>query len=192
MRATEAVGEARRVMEICNACRYCEGYLRGLPGDGAAARVRRRRSRLSRQSLPRLPRLLLRLPVRAAARIAASTCPRTLRRGARRDLRGYAWPAPLRAAVPAQRRRRVARDRARHRARLLTAMLDKPSGAVRRARPRARRVLRRHPAMGDAGPRRHRQFRLCAGGAGMAAANSGAMPARSVRRFRSATRCGMC
>ncbi len=26
MRATEAVGEARRVMEICNACRYCEGF----------------------------------------------------------------------------------------------------------------------------------------------------------------------
>jgi citrate/tricarballylate utilization protein len=31
MRATEAVGEARRVMEICNACRYCEGFCAVFP-----------------------------------------------------------------------------------------------------------------------------------------------------------------
>jgi len=31
MRETEAVGEARRQMEICNACRYCEGYCAVFP-----------------------------------------------------------------------------------------------------------------------------------------------------------------
>jgi citrate/tricarballylate utilization protein len=31
MRATEAVAEARRVMEICNACRYCEGFCAVFP-----------------------------------------------------------------------------------------------------------------------------------------------------------------
>ncbi|MDE2575507.1 MAG: tricarballylate utilization 4Fe-4S protein TcuB [Rhodospirillales bacterium] len=31
MRETEAVGEARRAMEICNACRYCEGYCAVFP-----------------------------------------------------------------------------------------------------------------------------------------------------------------
>jgi citrate/tricarballylate utilization protein len=31
MRATEAVGEARRLMEICNACRYCEGFCAVFP-----------------------------------------------------------------------------------------------------------------------------------------------------------------
>lgn len=31
MRETEATGEARRQMEICNACRYCEGYCAVFP-----------------------------------------------------------------------------------------------------------------------------------------------------------------
>ncbi|MGA3304670.1 MAG: tricarballylate utilization 4Fe-4S protein TcuB [Stellaceae bacterium] len=31
MRANEAVAEARRVLEICNACRYCEGYCAVFP-----------------------------------------------------------------------------------------------------------------------------------------------------------------
>jgi citrate/tricarballylate utilization protein len=31
MRATEAVAEARRALEICNACRYCEGYCAVFP-----------------------------------------------------------------------------------------------------------------------------------------------------------------
>ncbi|MBS0558997.1 MAG: tricarballylate utilization 4Fe-4S protein TcuB [Proteobacteria bacterium] len=31
MRATEAAAEARRVMEICNACRYCEGFCAVFP-----------------------------------------------------------------------------------------------------------------------------------------------------------------
>lgn len=31
MRETEAVAEARRAMEICNACRYCEGYCAVFP-----------------------------------------------------------------------------------------------------------------------------------------------------------------
>ena len=43
------------------------GPLRGVPGDGDAPRVFRRRPQLSRQSLPRLRRLLHRLPVLAAA-----------------------------------------------------------------------------------------------------------------------------
>ena len=43
------------------------GPLRGVSGDGNAPRVFRRRPQLSRQSLPRLRRLLHRLPVLAAA-----------------------------------------------------------------------------------------------------------------------------
>ena len=43
------------------------GPLRGVSGDGDAPRVFRRRPQLSRQSLPRLRRLLHRLPVLAAA-----------------------------------------------------------------------------------------------------------------------------
>ena len=39
MQETDAVKNARREMEICNACRYCEGFLRGLPGGGTASRV---------------------------------------------------------------------------------------------------------------------------------------------------------
>src|SRR5258708_19937897 len=31
MRATEATADARRFMEICNACRYCEGYCAVFP-----------------------------------------------------------------------------------------------------------------------------------------------------------------
>src|SRR6202161_1822164 len=31
MRTNEAVAEARRVLEICNACRYCEGYCAVFP-----------------------------------------------------------------------------------------------------------------------------------------------------------------
>ena len=31
MRATETVAEARRVMEVCNACRYCEGFCAVFP-----------------------------------------------------------------------------------------------------------------------------------------------------------------
>ena len=45
------------------------GLLRGVSGDGAAADVREGGPALSRQPLPQLRRVLLRLPVRAAARV---------------------------------------------------------------------------------------------------------------------------
>ena len=81
-------------MTICNACRYCEGLVRGVSGDGDAPHLRRRRSQLSRQSLPPLRRLLLRLPVFAAARVRRQRAGGA-RQAAQRQLRDYAWPRVL-------------------------------------------------------------------------------------------------
>ena len=67
MRATEAVGEARRVMEICNACRYCEGFCAVFPAMTLKREFADGRSVVPGEPVPRLPRLLLRVPIRAAA-----------------------------------------------------------------------------------------------------------------------------
>ncbi len=37
---TEPEAEVERVMQVCNACRYCEGFLRSISGDDPAARIR--------------------------------------------------------------------------------------------------------------------------------------------------------
>src|SRR5579875_2226970 len=88
------------------------GLLRGVPGDGAAARFRQGGSELSRPSLPRLPRLLLRLPIRAAARVRGQRAKR-LRAAPRRNLPRIRLAAAACGAVPAQRRRGVADRRRR-------------------------------------------------------------------------------
>ena len=64
---TDNETEVARQMQICNACRYCEGLLRGVSGHDAPARIRQGRHQLPRQPLPQLRRVLPRLPVRAAA-----------------------------------------------------------------------------------------------------------------------------
>ena len=80
-------------MTICNCLPLLRGLLRGLPGDGAAARLRGWRHDLPGQPLLRLPGLLLRLPVRAAARVRGERAA-GLRRDPRRHLPGlYAGPA---------------------------------------------------------------------------------------------------
>ncbi|SUG78959.1 citrate utilization protein B [Salmonella enterica subsp. enterica] len=37
---TEPEAEVERVMQVCNACRYCGRFLRGISGDDPAARIR--------------------------------------------------------------------------------------------------------------------------------------------------------
>ena len=63
------IKDGERQMTICNACRYCEGYCAVFPAMELRRDLHQSRPHLSRQSLLRLPRLLLRLPVRAAARV---------------------------------------------------------------------------------------------------------------------------
>ncbi len=36
---TEPEAEVERVMQVCNACRYCEGFLRRVPGDDSATGI---------------------------------------------------------------------------------------------------------------------------------------------------------
>ena len=54
---------------ICNACRYCEGFCPVFRAIETRRDFAQGRRLLSREPLPRLPRLLLRLHVHAAARI---------------------------------------------------------------------------------------------------------------------------
>ena len=61
--------EAARMVGICNSCRYCEGYCAVFPGNRAPHRFRPRRSGLPGESMPQLRRVLLSVPIRAAARV---------------------------------------------------------------------------------------------------------------------------
>ena len=89
----DLINEGERQLTICNACRYCEGYCAVFPAMELRRTLRREGRRLSRQPLLRLPRLLLRLPVHAAARLRDQPAG-GLRRDARRDLPGVlAGPA---------------------------------------------------------------------------------------------------
>ena len=56
-------------MTVCNSCRYCEGLCAVFPAMEMRRAFAGRRSQLPRQSLSWLRRLLLRLPVLAAARV---------------------------------------------------------------------------------------------------------------------------
>ena len=86
MRETEAITNARREVEICNACRYCEGFCAVFP----ALELRREFSAGDLSYLANLCHncrgCLLRLPVRAAARMGHQH-PAHDGRGARGKLR---------------------------------------------------------------------------------------------------------
>ena len=92
-----AAGRSRPADDGLQFLPLLRGTLRGVPGHGDAPRVPRRRSQLPRQSLPWLRRLLLRLPVLAAARIQRQRAARRWRSRAPSPTR----PMPGRAPSPA-------------------------------------------------------------------------------------------
>ena len=135
-----------RVLQICNACRYCEGYLRGVSGDGAAARVRRRPTCTT---WPTCATTAARACTPASTRRRTSS-PSTCRArwpGARAQTYAeYAWPRGARRAVPAQRPDAGAGAGGRPGA-VPGAAAGAPGRAV--ARAAGRRLLRRVPARPD-------------------------------------------
>ena len=94
---TPAMVEARRAMEVCNACRYCEGFCAVFP----AMELRREFAAGDLNYLANLchscTRLLLRLPVRAAARVRHQRAPRAGRGARTRATPSMPGPAPLAA-----------------------------------------------------------------------------------------------
>ena len=82
-------------MQVCNACRYCEGFCAVFPAMERRLDVRKARPALPRQSLPQLRRVLLRLPVRAAARVRTSTSRATSPRFAPRPTAATPGPGSL-------------------------------------------------------------------------------------------------
>ena len=119
MPSDEVLREGERVMTVCNACRYCEGYCPVFPAMEQRLAVRARRPDLPRQSVPQLRRVPVRLPVRAAARVRRSTCRRRWPQIRLRSYEEYCWPKALGRRVQASRRR----DDARCRSRLLDGVL---------------------------------------------------------------------
>ena len=61
--------KSSRQMQICNACRYCEGFCAVFPAMTRRLEFDAADVALPRQSLSQLRRLPARLPVRAAARV---------------------------------------------------------------------------------------------------------------------------
>ena len=138
-RFDEVLREGERVMTVCNACRYCEGYCPVFPAMEQQVAVRARRPDLPRQSLSQLRRVPVRLPVRAAARVRRSTCRTTLARIRLLSYEEYSWP---KAAGAAFRHHGVATTLAV--IALLTGVLARADDAVRRAAssgPRARTAI---------------------------------------------------
>ena len=127
------------------------GAVRGVPGDGDAPRLRRRRPQLPRQSLPRLRRLLRRLPVLAAARIQRQRAA-DAGAGAGRVLRRLCLAARARPACSRATGWRSASVAALSRGRVHPRLrrLARPGGAVRRPH-RAGRVLPADAAQRDGG-----------------------------------------
>ena len=149
MRIRDARQDARPRAADLQRLPLLRGLLRGLPGHGAAARVRGRRSQLPGQPLPRLPRLLLRLPVRAAARVRRQPAARRSPSCAPRPTRNTPGPGPRAgpsAATARWCRWSIALGIAL--VLLLTGLLGDAGGALRRAH-RPRRVLRGDPVVGD-------------------------------------------
>ena len=94
--------EVARVMQICNACRYCEGFCAVFPAMTRRLEFGKADVTLPRQPLPQLRRLPARVPVRAAARIRRQRAAGD-GEGARANLRGIRVAAGVRRALPAQR-----------------------------------------------------------------------------------------
>ena len=80
------------MLQICNACRYCEGFCAVFPAMTRRLRVRRGRRALPRQPVPQLRRLPARLPVRAAARVRGQRAA-AMAQVRRETYADYAWPA---------------------------------------------------------------------------------------------------
>jgi citrate/tricarballylate utilization protein len=89
------------MMQICNACRYCEGFCAVFPAMTRRLQFSRGRRALPGQPVPQLRRLPARLPVRAAARV----CRQRAAAMAQVRVRPMpTMPGPRRwAPVPAQR-----------------------------------------------------------------------------------------
>ena len=96
MRATDTVVEARRVMEICNACRYCEGYCAVFP----AMELRREFSNADLSYLANLChdcRGCFYACQYAPPHEFNLNLPRTFAELRAETYREYAWPGPLAA-----------------------------------------------------------------------------------------------
>ena len=106
---SELTREGARVMSVCNACRYCEQYCPVFPAMEQRLTFATADLELSREPLPRLRRMPVRVPVRAAARVrdqraadvrARCACSRTSStRGPRRSARRFAAKASLTALL---------------------------------------------------------------------------------------------
>ena len=93
----------RGMLQICNACRYCEGFCAVFPAMTRRLEFDQRRRPLPRQPVPQLRRLPARVPVRAAARVRRQRAAARWRGCARETYVEYAWPRALRRALRAQR-----------------------------------------------------------------------------------------
>ncbi|MGH6968222.1 MAG: tricarballylate utilization 4Fe-4S protein TcuB [Stellaceae bacterium] len=96
MRATDAVAEARRAMQICNACRYCEGYCAVFP----AMELRREFSNADLSYLANLChdcRGCFYACQYAPPHEFNINLPRTFAQLRTETYQEYAWPAPLAA-----------------------------------------------------------------------------------------------
>ena len=154
MLATENLREAARLMTICNACRYCEGLCAVFPAMEMRRTFARRRPQLSRQSLPRLRRLLFRLPVFAAARIQRQRAGR-VHQAAQRQLRGLRLAGCLFRRLRQQRPcRHLARGAEHGRLHRRLCRLVGSGGAVG---AQCRRFLQSDAAFCDGGDLRRRR-----------------------------------
>jgi citrate/tricarballylate utilization protein len=89
-----AEAEVARQMQICNACRYCEGFCAVFPAMTRRLEFGKADMHFPGQPVPQLRRLPARLPVRAAARVCGQ---RAAGHGAVRGqtYADYAWPPAL-------------------------------------------------------------------------------------------------
>ena len=153
MRETEAVGDARREMEICNACRYCEGFCAVFP----AMELRREFAAADLSYLANLChdcRGCYYACQYAPPHEWGINVPRSFAEVRAKATQEYAWPQPLARAVPAQRRGGVAGRPPLGIALvlLLTTMLaPRRTSFTRRTPVAAGSFYDGHPAVGDAG-----------------------------------------
>ena len=81
-RPMNSTDEAERVLRICTACMYCDGLCAVFPAIAGKHDFDADRPELPRQPLPQLPRLLLCLPIRAAAPVRRQPAADARRRAA--------------------------------------------------------------------------------------------------------------
>ena len=95
MSLTELVARAEKNMQICNACRYCGGLLRGISRHGATPHVRRERSALSGQSVPQLQRPAITSCQYAPPHEFGVNVPHNFAQLRAETYKRYAWPGFL-------------------------------------------------------------------------------------------------